>query len=508
MLNAESRTVSAGKNAVAAITNKICVLFLTFISRKIFIQYIGIEYLGINGLFSNILTLLSMADLGMGTAMNVSLYKPIADNDTRKLSALLNYFRQIYCCIAIAVTVVGLGLIPVLKYIINMDADIPYLYVYYIMFLLKNTVSYLFVYKAAMVSADQRDYLVNKVAVYVNVVKVAAQILTVIILKNYFFYMLLEIAAVVANNFTVSHIADKQYAFLRRHEQLTKEEKKLLFKDIYSAFLYKIAGILLSGTDNILMSVIINTVTVGLYSNYCTITGNIEALIILLFNSLTAGIGNLIVTSASEKRYRTYKSMQMAGFWLAAVISACLLFLTQDFIELWLGKDLLLDNYVLIAIVINIFYSVCMRPIWTFREGTGMYRQIRYIMFITALLNIALSIAFGRRMGAGGILIATSVSKFLTCFWYEPLILYRNFFCVNPVRYYIEYFANVLLACICVIFCYVPIHYVHGVSIKNWLIKMMICFVIINAVYLFRYFKSSEFIFFKEKVSSLAYKKH
>ena len=158
-LNSDSRTVNAGKNAISALINKFCILLLTFIGRKIFIQYIGIEYLGINGLFYNILTLLSMADLGLGTAMNVSLYKPIAENDIRKLSALLNYFRQIYCFIAIAVTVIGFAIIPFLPYIVNVDSEIPHLYLYYVVFVLKNTVSYLFVYKSSIINADQKNYL-------------------------------------------------------------------------------------------------------------------------------------------------------------------------------------------------------------------------------------------------------------------------------------------------------------------------------------------------------------
>lgn len=498
-LNSESRTKNASKNAISALTNKFAVLLLTFISRKFFIQYIGVEYLGINGLFGNILTILSMADLGLSTAMNVSLYKPIAEKNVKKLSALLQYYRHLYNIIAIAVTITGIGLIPFLPYIVNLDSEIPHLYLYYIIFVLKNTVSYLFVYKQSIISADQKSYLINKIDIYINVVKVITQVISIIVCKSYFIYIMVELFSVVGHNLVISRIANKQYPFLRSKEELSRDEKKNFFNDMYSAFLYKIAGSILGGTDNILISIIVGTIAVGLYSNYFTITNNLETFIMLLFTSLTASVGNLVATSSSEKRYATFRTMQMVGNWLGAIITVCLLYLTQDFIVLWLDESMLLDSYVLIAIVINMYYTICMRPVWTFREGTGMYRQIRYIMFVTAIINIVLSIVMGKVWGVGGILVATSIAKFVTCFWYEPMLLYKNFFKVDPRKYYIEYFGNTILTAVCGGICFFPIHFITSINIFTWLLKALICIVIINLIYLLRYRKTEEFESIKQK---------
>lgn len=502
-LNRESRTANASKNAFSAIINKLALLLLTFISRKFFIQYIGVEYLGINGLFANVLTLLSMADLGLGTAINVSLYKPIANNDTRKIAALLNYFKVLYRYIAIGVTIVGMSLIPFLKYLVNMDYDIPYLYLYYIVFVFKNTASYLLVYKSSLLRADQKTYLINKVEIAINASKVIAQFLSVIIWKNYLIYILLEVIAVAVQNIIASRIADKQYDFLDPKEHLEKTEKKGIFSDISSVFLYKIAWSLLNGTDNILMSVIVGTVYVGLYSNYYTITSNLEMFIALLFTSLTASIGNLVATSSADNRYKTFKSMQMVSFWLCGLVCTCLLYLTQDFIELWFGKELLLDNLTLIAIVLNVFFSICMRPIWTFREGTGMYRQIRYIMFVTAVLNLFLSIILGKKLGVSGIIFATSISKVATYFWYEPNILFKNFFGIKPYKYYLEYVKNTFLLILCVAICYAPIKYITSVSITCWFIKAIICGLVVNVLYYIRYHNSSEYANIRDRVLSM-----
>lgn len=500
-LNEGSRTKNAERNAVSAIGNKLIILGLTFISRKFFIEYIGVEYLGINGLFANVLTLLSMADLGLGTAMNVSLYKPIAEEDTDRIAALLNYFRKLYIYIAIGVTCVGLAIMPFLKYLVNMEQEIPHLYLYYLVFVLKNTASYLFIYKSALIRADQKTYLINSVEIYINIIKVIVQFIVVVTLKNYLMYIIFDVVAVVAQNFVVSHRADRQYPFIGGNNILDNIEKKEIFSDISSVFLYKIAWSLLNGTDNILMSVIVGTVYVGLYSNYLTVTNSLETFIALLFTSLTASIGNLVATESEKKRYDMFKTMQMIGFWICGIVTVGLLFLTQDFIQLWFGKKLLLDNLTLVAIVINVFFSTCMRPVWTFREGTGMYRQIRYIMFVTAILNLVLSIVLGNIMGISGIIFATSISKLATYFWYEPNILFKSFFKVNPKKYYMEYIENIILIVISLLLSYILIHFIEKISIGCWILKAIICMVIVNVLYFLKYYRTTEFKYLKKKIT-------
>lgn len=502
-LNTENRTVNAGKNTVSALANKLCVLFLTFLSRKLFIQYIGVEYLGINGLFSNVLTLLSMADLGIGTAMNVSLYKPIAEKDIKRLTALLHFFKQLYYLIAAGVTVIGIALIPFLPYIINMDSDIPHLYLYYVIFVLKNAVSYLFVYKAAIIRADQKNYIVNRVDIYVKIAQILLQMVAVIIFKQYLIYLLLEVVAVIANNIVLSILADKNYSFIKQKEKLSAEDRKHIFRDIYSLFVYKVSWSLLNGTDNILMSMIVGTIYVGLYSNYSTITNNLEVFIALLFTSLTASVGNLVATAEAKKRFKIFQTMQMISFWICGYVTVSFFYLTQDFIELWLGKDFLLDQLTLIAMVLNLVFSICMRPVWTFREGTGMYRQIRYVMLGTAILNLVLSIAMGYWLGISGILFATSISKLTTYFWYEPYILYKNFFDSDVLSYYLEYLKNIGLILLGGAICYLPVSLLKTVSPFHWLIKACICFVVMNGLYFMAFGRTEQFYFLKDKAMAL-----
>lgn len=507
-LNSETRTKNAAKNITAAFMNKIILLLLTFVSRKIFIQYIGVEYLGIHSLFANILTLLAMADLGLSTAMNVSLYRPIADKDTRKLSALMHYYKKLYNYIAAAITVIGIALVPFLKYLVRLDSDIPHLTVYYLMYLANTVISYLFIYKAALINADQKNYLVNKVAIWVNVLKVIVQIIVVIVFHLYIIYVAVEIFATLLNNIVISTQAERIYPFLRdKSNDLSKTEKKDIFNNISSVFLYKISYSLINGTDNILISVIVGTVTVGLYSNYLSITTNLESMIAILFSSLTAGIGNLVAMDSGNKQYRTFKTMQMVSFWICGIVSTALLLLTQDFITLWLGKEYALENLVLLAIVCNTFFSTCMRPVWTFREGTGMYAQIRYIMVVTAVLNLILSVVLGKWIGLSGILFATSISKISTYFWYEPNILFKKFFKTKVRYYYLEYAKNFALVLISVIICAFATYFINIITVFTWGLKAVICVGITCFIYFLAYRKTEEFAFMIVKIKSLLRRK-
>lgn len=493
-LNTDSRTKNAGKNVVSAFLNKAVFLLLTFVRRRVFVEFIGVQYLGINGLFANILTLLSLADLGLGRAMSVSLYRPIADGDTARLSGLMNFYRQLYRCIALAVMVIGLALMPVLRFIVNMEQDIDHLYLYYALFVTKSAVSYLFAYKACMVRADQKSYIIERLDIVVNLLRALLQIVVMVIFRQYLLYLLLDVAAVAAHNIAVSFVADKNYPFLKDKTQLDAEQKRGVFSSMSGVFLYKFSWTLMNGTDNILISVICGTVVVGLYSNYTTITNHLMEFVVLLFTSVTAGVGNLIATSSTEKRYSTFKSIQLVSFWVGGIVSVCLPYLTQDFIRLWLGEKYLLDELTLLAVTLDTFLACALRPVWTYREGTGMYHQVRFVMFAAALVNIVFSIALGKLMGISGILFATSIARLCTIFWYEPRVLFTGFFGVPLKVFMRDSLRNFLLTLLCAGVCFLPIKYLPwGHGVLSWLGKAAVCLLVTNGLYFARYRNTAEF---------------
>ena len=445
-MNSESRKLNSIRNIIFGYGNQILTLLLSFIGRTVFIKVLGEDYLGINGLFSDVLTMLSMADLGFGTAMVYSFYKPIAEHDEKRIAALIHFYKRIYNWIAFVVAVVGVMLIPFLKYLVNLDQGIPHLKIYYLFFLANTVISYLFVYKTSIINASQKNYLISQYQAIVNVVKTVVQIVALLVFHNYFIYLFIAIAATLANNLIASRKADQLYPEIRKsHEELDTESKKSIFENMKSIFLYKVSGVLLNGTDNTLISIIVGTVWVGIYSNYNMIITAVNNFVNTLFSSVTASIGNVIVTEKSGKRYEVFKVMQMISLMIAATTVVIMYSVMNDLIFVWLGERFVLSNQILIAIMCNFYLGNILRPIWSYREATGLYMQTKYIMLIAAGINLVLSIVWGNLFGMSGIIFASAVSRLATYFWYEPKLLFKNYFEKSVGEFYIAIVKNIFL---------------------------------------------------------------
>lgn len=499
-----SRTINTRKNIVTGLINKVILLILAFVSRKIFIQFIGVEYLGINSLFSNVLTILSLADLGFGIAMSYSYYKPLAEKDERKLAALVQFYKKIYNIIAIIVGVIGILIIPFLKYIINIDQHINYLYAYYLIALSNTVISYLFVYKSNIISADQKSYLVNKLQLYVNVSKIVIQMICIIIFRNYMIYAILDAISTIINNLLISRTANNLYPYINNKNisSLTKDEKSTIYSNMKSVFLYKFSASIMGGTDSIIMSSIVGTTIVGFYSNYLTITSQIISFVQIIFSSFTASIGNLIIEKKSDKNYEVFQIMQMISFIMSGVITVCLISLTNDFIELWLGHEYNMGLFMAIAIATNTYFTISLQPIWSYREASGLYNKTKYIMMITAIVNIILSIIMGKYLGAPGIILATVVSRIITYFWYEPYLVYKLYFKRKPFVYYVNFIVSIAIITLSYLLSEKIFSFVSVGSWLGWIIHAIIVIIITLIIYLVRYAWTKEFQMCLKKLKS------
>lgn len=445
-MNSESRKLNSIRNIIFGYGNQILTLLLSFISRTVFVKVLGEGYLGINGLFADVLTMLSMADLGFGTAMSYSFYKPVAERDEKRIAALIHFYKKVYNLIALAVAVIGVMLIPFLKYLVNLDESIPHIKIYYLFLLANTVISYLFVYKTSIINASQKNYLISKYQAMVNVGKTVIQIVALLMFHNYFVYLSITIAATLVNNLIASYKADQLYPEIKSsQEELDKESRKSIFENMKSIFLYKVSGVLLNGTDNTLISVIVGTVWVGIYSNYNMVITALNNIINTIFNSVTASIGNVVVTEKSGKRYEVFKVMQVISLMLATGTVVMMYSLMNDLAYVWLGEKFVLSNQILIAIMCNFYLGNILRPIWSYREATGLYMQTKYIMMITAVVNIVLSIVLGYVCGMSGILFASALARLSTYFWYEPKLLFKNYFEEKVGGFYLSIGKNLLL---------------------------------------------------------------
>lgn len=502
-LDNDTRSIKSSKTLISNFAQKTFSLILTFVSRTVFIHVFGVELLGINGLFSNVISLLSLADLGFSTAMTYSYYKPVAENDYDKIAALNRFYKKVYLIIAAGITLVGLALIPFLDQIVNLPSEVDNLYVYYLLTLAGTVVSYLFVYKTTVLYAYQQGYVVAKYNMIVSAISMIVQIIGMLLFKNYILYLGITVAFNLINNLYISHVTDKRFPFIKKKIQISKTDKKDIFSNLGSVFIYKVSSTLMNGTTNIIISKLVGTITVGFYSNYLTVINMISGYVTLAFNSLTASIGNVIVKDSKEKQFHLFKEIQIISAWFCIVISSCVYVLINNFIEIWIGTDFLLDEYTVLAIGVNFFLTCILNPIWIFREAAGIYRKTKYIMLICAVLNIGLAILLGHYFGLCGILFASAISKLLTYIWYEPIILFKDFFNSSPIYF----FGSSLIILAVTVLVSAILSFIQSVipvdGILGFIVKGVCCFIIANLIYLVIYCKNKNFASLLNRIKNM-----
>ena len=465
----ESRTKKSLRNVSYNFINQMVMLLTRFINRSVFIQVLGVEYLGISGLFSDILQMLSMADLGFSTAMVFSLYKPLAENNEEKIASLIGFYRKVYHVIAIFISLIGIGLVPFLKYLVNLEEDLPYMEIYYLFFLANTVASYLVVYKTSILTADQKGYISAKINSTSNLLRTIVMTVFLYVTKNYFVYLTLQVIFTYGTNYYVSHQAEKLYPYINKKVTLKSNESKSIIKNVKSVFIYKLSGVLVTASDNTIISVLVGTVWVGYYSNYGLVVNQLINFFNTLFSSLSASVGNLVISEDNNKRFEIFNVLQTASMIICSICTVCIYLLMSDLIKVWLGENYLLPNSVLLAVAVNFYFASVVMPIWTYREATGMYQKTKYAMLATAIVNLILSVILGKIVGLAGIIIATTIARLVTYFWYEPRILFKEYFNKSCFIYFKQIGINVLLTGLMIAFAQFVIHII-DIQINSWLL--------------------------------------
>lgn len=494
----DSRLRNSGRNLFFGVGNQIVLLLLSFISRTIFIHILGAEYLGIHGLYTNILTVLSLAELGVGSAMVYSMYSPLAQRNEEKLAALMHYYRKLYRIIGATVAAGGLLLLPFIRYFVKTQEPVAHLALYYLLFLANAVLSYPLAYKASILEADQKRYLITLYSFIFMVLRFVLQTIILWVTHNFVFYLIVQILCTVLNNIYIARRADRMYPFLTQRAVLGKEEKKEIFSNIKSMFVYKAGGVFLNHTDNILISVILGTIWVGYYSNYSMITQAIATFTGVIFASLYASVGNLNACADRAKAYRVFQNLNFLSFWIFGFCSLCFLMLLNPFVRLWLGEAYVLDFQTVLSLVLTFYVAGVLNPVIMYRETTGIFRKTKYIILFTAVLNLVLSIVLGYLWGLAGILLATALARLCTNFWYEPCVLYRDYFHRKPTQYFREQAGRLLLLLVTGVIVSALCALLRPSGIGAFLGKCLICLLVPNAVFAVALRKTQEFQYFKE----------
>lgn len=497
-----TRQFNSMRNTLFGLCAQVVHLILSFICRTILIKKLGAQILGINGLFVDILQLLSLAELGVGNTLLFSLYKPLKENDEEKLNVLIRFFARIYNIITLTVFLIGLALMPFLKYIISSDINISNkdILVYYLIFLINSCVSYVFCYKQSIINAAQKNFVIKISNLIFNVVSFSVQVCVLIFIKDYRIYLIVQGCFTLIQNIVLHFVANKMFPYLKRKSTavLERYEKKDIKKNIISVFFYRIGVAVLTSTDNILISTLVSTVVVGYYSNYNLLISSITAIISIFTHAIYASVGNLAVEDNARRSYLIFNFLLYLFEFLAMACAVCFFVLFDDFIVLWVGVDYVLSKEVVIIICLSFYVNIAVTPIWVYRENYGLFHSVKHLMLVAALINIILSIILGLWIGLAGILVSTIIAKLVTIYINEPRILFKKAFKVKPYGYFLR---QGMFLCIAVVFGWILKYLLDKIAILNiWvlILKAVIIFVTIGALFILIIFKTKEFEYGKK----------
>lgn len=501
-----SRTEYSLLNILTGLTGYAINTAAGFLCRIIFVRTLAADYLGIGGLFSNILSMLSLTDLGISSAIIYTLYKPIADGDEQKITSIMRYFRRAYAIIGCVVAAVGLAMLPFLDVIIREPPAIrESLHLLYLLYLAGTVISYFFSYRASLLTAMQRQYVVLGYSFAVTIVQSILQILWLLLTREYLGYLLIQIGGNIIYNIWISHKVGRDYPYIMisKPAPLSKEETDSLFRNIKALAISRVSGVLVNSTDNIAITYFTGIGSVGLASNYTLFSVTLDSLITRLFNSLTGSVGNLNASTDDQTRYRFFKVLNLANFWLYGWAAIGMAFVSEDLVRWLFGDGFVLPPRIPMLLAINLFTIGMLHAPYIYKSTLGLFRHGQYLLFFTGILNLALDVILGKRLGVFGIYLATLIARLCTNLWYEPYAVYRYGLKKSPMLYLMRYFRFLGVLAAAGGLCWLGCVFCNFSPAGNVAAKASICTVIPNGVFLLAFHRTGEFAYLRERIQRI-----
>lgn len=436
-----SRTKNSLLNISTGLIGQLLTLLASFGVRTVFIYELGTTYLGVSGLFGNILSILSLAELGFGQAIIFALYKPIAQGDEDKIGQLMALFRKVYRWMFCIVAILGLSITPFIQYFIKSPVDIPNFHLIYVLYVLSSAVSYLFAYKNSLLFASQKTYVSTIISYWFVIGGAVFQILVLLIWQNFILFLCVQIMTTITMNMTIAHKTDKMFPFLHKYKRskLPTQEIAKIKKDVKALIIYKIGTLSLNSTDNLIISKFVGILQVGLYSNYWLICSSINGFLATIFNNITASIGNMNATESDDVKTRMFYRINMATFFFYGISSICLCTCMTPFILLWVGEEYALSPATSFIIAFNMYIGGMLYSSFNYRQTMGLFVQGKMRPIISAVLNVVLSIILAIYFGLPGVLWGTALTRLLTNAWFDPYIVFKRGLQSSPLPYFKDY---------------------------------------------------------------------
>ena len=515
----QGRTQKSFYNVITGIFGQMFSFVLSFVIRTVFIHTLGEVYLGLDGLYSNILSVLSLTELGLGTAIVIELYRTVAEKNDEKTKQYLQFYKKAYNCIGGVILGAGLIITPFLHLFIN-DAEavaelINYKFVF--LFYLGNvSFSYFsFAYRLSILQAHQQEYKSRILTYIFKTGETILQIITLLIFKSIYAYLIIPLALGIVQTIVRGILIGKWFPIVKEKPEgkLSKDEVKTTAKNIYSVALYKISGTVINSTDNIILSSFISIVITGMYSNYLVITSAIKTILEKLFTAFIASLGNLNVEAGDDinKKYTIFKTLSFMNFWAYGFCAVCLFVLFDPFISIWIGDKFIMNTATEFMIVFDLLVVGLQETIGTHRAAYGLFYKGRYRPVFSVLLNIVLSILFVKVLpteyGVVAVLLGTVLSNLCVSWWFDSYLVHKHAFNMKPFKFYGTYWLRMLYS---ILFCVglrfgcnlIPLS-----GVLQFIVYALICFVVYNVFFVLFFYRKPEFIYLKDSVLRLLKRK-
>ncbi len=488
---------NAKKNIIFGTINKMIMMVCPFFTRTVIRYILGVEYLGLDSLFASIISVLSLTELGFSSAVVYHLYKPVAEGDTKKVNAFLGFYKKAYRIIGFIILIIGLLLIPFLPRLIkgSYPSELT-LWKLYIFYLINTCVSYfMYAYMTSIITVYQRDDINSTrnsiITIFLTVFRIGFLLLT----KNYYFYIIALPVFTIINNLWVAKVVKKQFPQYKCEGNLEKSELSSIKKLVMGTFLQRACSVTRNSLDSICISSIIGLTMTGIYNNYFYIITSITAIMTIIINSFTGGIGNHVALKTKEENFKEMQSMDFIYLWLGGWCTVCLLCLYQPFMQIWMGDNMLLSklSVVLLCIYFYLLKLGDVRSLYT--AANGLWWEQRWRSIAETLLNLVLNISLGLLWGVNGIIVATIISLFLCNYLWATRILFKKYYSNEHLK--AHYRTQSTYTFVTFIICCITYFIVHNISLDNkvidFSIKSIICLVLPNTTYYLIYRKNDMF---------------
>ena len=508
-MSEKSRTEYSARNTSIAMISRVIAIVMGFVTRIVFTRTLNESYVGINGLFTDILNVLALSELGIGTALTYALYRPIAEKNIERQKSLMRLYKWMYRFVALMIAVSGLLVVPFLGRLVHDAYDVENVVPIYLLYLLNSVVSYLLVYKKTLVDAYQRSYIGVLYHTIFLLIQYIFQIVLLLTTHNFVLFLLVYLLCTIGNNICTAKKADSLYPFLREKnaEPLPKEEKQSIIKNIKAMLMHKIGAVVVNNTDNLILSAMVGIVSVGKYSNYYLIIGSVRQVLDQAFQGIAASVGNLGVTEKHDRFKVIFETSFFIGQWLYGFATICLFQLLNSFVAISFGEKYLFSTVIVLVLCLNFFVTGMRQATLVFRDSMGLFWYDRYKPLAEAVINLVASVLLTWRLGIVGVFLGTFISTMLTSFWIEPYVLYRKKLKCSVTTYFVRYAlysavvigAGILTNAVCSM--------VRLDGFAALVVRLPICLIVPNLLFLLCYHRTKEFRFLYQKMMELLKKK-